>query len=296
MSKDMFTYDWNVVDYSANEEDWLEKPILKMTKSSVMSYEWCPKKYFYSYPLRLPQDRTDAMLKGTVIHDAYENFFHKFDVEKAEQLDKSELTSYAMGLFPIDEWGGDQYWTSAQFEAKRFLDCKDNGTLDDFLPVGNEVKLDALFMIARNQNPKFPLQRDYYVHLQGIIDRLFVDEGGLLPMELKTGSWKDYKTTGMRKESAFYKLLIEHCDDQLLIDAGIDPNMKVTKWGWWYPESNYIYVEPVKQTSTTSLLKLMAKVIWSYEQANFPAKYFYKTCSFCSFLGICDAAQEQSFW
>jgi ATP-dependent helicase/DNAse subunit B len=183
MSKDMFTYDWNVVDYSANEEDWLEKPILKMTKSSVMSYEWCPKKYFYSYPLRLPQDRTDAMLKGTVIHDAYENFFHKFDVEKAEQLDKSELTSYAMGLFPIDEWGGDQYWTSAQFEAKRFLDCKDNGTLDDFLPVGNEVKLDALFMIARNQNPKFPLQRDYYVHLQGIIDRLFVDEGGLIPMD-----------------------------------------------------------------------------------------------------------------
>ena len=293
---DIFTYDWSPENYSVNEEDWKDFPILKMTKSSVMSYDWCPKKYFYSYPLRLPQDKTDAMTKGIVIHNAYEDFYKAFDVEKAMDLSKAELTTYAMGLFPIDEWGGEQYWTSANFEAKRFDEMRESGTIDDFLPVGNEVQLDALYMIARNQNPKFPLTRDYYVHLQGIIDRLFVEDGGLLPMELKTGGWKDYKTTGMRKESAFYKLLIEHADDEQLISQGIDPEMKVTQWGWWYPESNYIYAEKVKQTSTTSLLKLMAKVIWSYEQANFPAKYYYKTCTYCSFFGICDDAQNQSFW
>ena len=293
---EVFTYDWNADEYSADEKDWKEKPILKMTKSSVMSYDWCPKKYFYSYPLRLPQDRTDAMTKGIVIHNSYEEFFHKFDVEKADTLTKAELVSYSMGLFPVDEWGGEQYWTSANFEAKRFLNLKEEGELENFLPVGNEVKLDALFMIARNTNKKFPLTRDYYVHLQGIIDRLFVEDDGLLPMELKTGPWKDYKTTGMRKESAFYKLLIEHAEDEQLISQGIDPEMKVTQWGWWYPESNYMYVEKVKQSSTTALLNLMAKVIWSYEQSNFPAKYFYKTCSFCSFFGICEDAQTQSFW
>ena len=291
-----FTYDWNPENYTEDEANWDIHPILKMTKSSVMSYDWCPKKYFYSYPLRLPQDTTDAMTKGTVIHNAYENFFDIYDVEKASTLTKSDLVTYNMGLFPVDEWGGEQYWTSANFEAKRFLDLKQEDKLENFLPVGNEVRLDAKFMIARNQNPKFPLTRDYIVHLQGIIDRLFVEDGGLLPMELKTGGWKDYKTTGMRKESAFYKLLIEHCDDQLLIDAGIDPEMKVTNWGWWYPESNYIYVEPVKQTSTSALLKLMAKVIWSYEQSNFAGKYFYKTCAHCSYFGICDDAQNQSFW
>ena len=37
------------------------------------------------------------------------------------------------------------------------------------------------------------------------------------------------------------------------------------------------------------------KVLWSYEQANFPAKYYYKTCSHCSYFGICDGAQQDSW-
>ena len=42
-SMDEYTYDWN--------PDWAEdpsQPILKITKSSLGSHDWCPKKYGFS--------------------------------------------------------------------------------------------------------------------------------------------------------------------------------------------------------------------------------------------------------
>ena len=59
-----FTYDWLVENY-----DDPSKPILKITKSSLGSYDWCPKKYDFSYIQRLPQDQTEAMRKGTILHN-----------------------------------------------------------------------------------------------------------------------------------------------------------------------------------------------------------------------------------
>ena len=45
----------------------------------------------------------------------------------------------------------------------------------------------------------------------------------------------------------------------------------------------------------TSVMNNIAKLIWSYENSHFPAKFFYKTCSHCSFFGICDAAQTDTW-
>ena len=40
-----FTYQWN----AKWKEDDISKPILKLTKSSLGSYDWCPKKYQFNY-------------------------------------------------------------------------------------------------------------------------------------------------------------------------------------------------------------------------------------------------------
>ena len=57
-----FTYDWKPENYTDPS-----KPILKITKSSLGTFQWCFKKYDFNYIQRLPQDQTDAMLKGTII-------------------------------------------------------------------------------------------------------------------------------------------------------------------------------------------------------------------------------------
>ena len=95
-----------------------------------------------------------------------------------------------------------------------FEEAKEEGTLEDFLPVINEILLDAEITIAADTHPDYPLTRDYKVHLQGIIDRMFKDGDIYVPLELKTGAWKDWKKTMMRKEMAFYKILFENTPDE----------------------------------------------------------------------------------
>ena len=88
-----YTYQWNVED---------DEPTLKITKSSFGSFQWCPRKYEFSYIERLPQDTTEAMIKGTAVHNSREDFFDVFDVKKAENMSNDELVDYNMGLHPID--------------------------------------------------------------------------------------------------------------------------------------------------------------------------------------------------
>lgn len=284
-----FTYQWQPENYDNQDE-----PVLKITKSSFGSYQWCPKKYQFNYIEKLPQDTSEAMLKGSIIHNSREAFFNSFDIKKAETLSHAELVNYCMSLYPIDD-NTDMYETMSIFEANRFFEAKEELTLEDFLPVGNEVLLDAEITIGQYDNDKYPLRRDYVIHLQGIIDRLFYEEGSYIPLELKTGAWKDYKSTSMRKEMAFYQLLYENTPEKILQEKGLNQDIPITHWGWYYPASNYIHIEPIKKGSMTAVMKGIAQIIASYEESLFPTKYFARTCASCSYYGICDAVNSESW-
>tara|TARA_R100000152_G_C6772707_1_gene199724 strand:- start:75 stop:950 length:876 start_codon:yes stop_codon:yes gene_type:complete len=287
---DEYTYQWNPENYG--EED---APILKISKSSLGSYQWCPKRYEFQYKEKLPIETTEVMIKGTIIHNARESFFNAFDIKKAEGLSHSELVNYCMSLHPIDDYT-EMYEAMSIFEANRFMEAVSENTTDEFLPVINEIMLDAKITIRKDENPKFELSQDYTVHLQGIIDRMFQEGDKYIPMEFKTGGWKDWKKTMMRKEMAFYKILFEHTPDEELINMGLNPDIPISHWGWYYPAANYIYLEEVKKSSITAVKKGIAEMIHSYETGIFPTKYFAKTCSNCSFFGICDAANTESWF
>ena len=273
-----YTYQWNPEGYTHRGKE----PILKITKSSFGTFQWCPKKYEFSYVQRLPQDQTEAMRKGTIVHNAREDFFKSFDIKKADNYSHNELVAYCMSLYPLDDYV-ELYENMAILDANRFMEAKED-TVENYLPVVNEVLLDAEINVG-----------EYTVHLQGIIDRMFLEGESHIPMELKTGPWKDYKTTMMRKEMAFYKLLFDNCPNEILEEHNVDPDIPITHWGWYYPQSHYITVEPVKPRSETAVMKGIEKLIEAYEQGVFPTKFFHKTCSHCSFYGICDAANTESW-
>jgi len=284
-----FTYKWLPENY-----DDPSKPILKITKSSLGSYDWCPKKYDFSYIQRLPQDQTEAMRKGTVLHNHREAFFNEFDVKKAESMNNTEVLEYATSLMPVDDYY-DVSLTVAAFEAQRFIESRSEEKTEEYLPIVNEGKFDAEITIPADFSKKYPLSRDYVIHIQGIIDRIFIEDGKLIPFEYKTGAWKDYKTSMMRKEMAFYQLLIENAPDEVLEKCGLNRDMTVSHWGWYYPVSNYVFVEKAKTRSMTSVKDSIAKLILAYENKEFPTKFFYKTCSHCSYFGLCDAANMETW-
>ena len=292
-----FTYDWNWENF-----DDPSKPILKISKSSLGSFNWCPTKYTFSYIQRLPQDQTEAMLKGTILHNSREDFFNEFDLKKAEGMNNSEVLEYCTSLMPVDDYF-DISLTVASFEAQRYIEARAEGKIEEYLPIVNEGIFDSEIVIpvgpykggAWNNYEEFTLNRPYTVRLQGIIDRIFIEGDNLIPFEYKTGGWKDYKTTMMRKEMAFYTLLFDNCPNEILEEHGVDPNIPITHWGWYYPASNYVTVETVKPRSETSVIKGIEKLIEAYEEGIFPTKFFHKTCSYCSFYGICDAANTESW-
>ena len=210
-----YTYQWNASEYEDET-----KPVLKITKSSNGTFQWCPKKYQYNYIEKLPQDTSEAMYKGTVIHNSREDFFNTFDIKKAADMEYQELVDYSYSLYPIDDYT-DIYYSMAVFEADRFVQAMSDETSDTFLPVVNEAMLDAEITIRADEYTDVNLQRDYVVHLQGIIDRMFFEKDMYIPMELKTGPWKDYKVTSMRKEMAFYKLLFDNAPEDILEKTGL---------------------------------------------------------------------------
>ncbi len=86
-------------------------------------------------------------------------------------------------------------------EARRFM----TSAPDAFKPVGNELGVDAIVELDINGTK-------VKVHLNGFIDRLFMDnEGNYHVHELKTGMWKDKKTKyeSMAKEMAFYVYMLK---------------------------------------------------------------------------------------
>ena len=274
-----YTYKWNP------EED---VPILKITKSSLGSFQFCPINYKYGYLDDIKQKTSPAMLKGTIIHNAEEDFWKMVNVEEALEYkdEPMKLQKHFRSIYPEapeDDYE-DIYRAMTAYNTERFLECIEEETLDNFIPVGNEVKVNA----------SFTTEDGVTVHLQGIIDRIFYEDGGYIPMELKTGAWKDTKKTNMRKEMAFYKMLFENADPDSIREAGLDPDIPITHWGWYFPASNYIYAEEVKSRSTTAVLNSMDKLINAYNENEFPAAYYYKKCVHCGHYDHCEAASGGS--
>ena len=297
-SMDEYTYDWQPENY-----DDPSKPILKITKSSLGTMKWCPKKYEFNYIDRRPQDQTEAMRKGTVLHNSREEFFNVFDLKKAESMTNDEVLEYCTGLMPVDDYF-DISLTVASFEAQRYIEARTENKTHEYLPIVNEGKFDAEITIPRGPHKgdaslnyeEFTLQRDYKIHIQGIIDRIFIEDDGLIPFEFKTGGWKDNKSSEMRQEMAFYQLLIENSPPEVLEKNGLTPDMKVTHWGWYYPAANYVFAEKITKRAMTSVMARIVRLIYAYEKSNFAEKFYAPMCSqWCSYYGICPAAQESSW-
>ena len=103
--------------------------------------------------------------------------------------------------------------------------------------------------------------------------------------ELKTGKWKDAKTTEMRKEMAFYKYLIEQCDMEYRAELGLD--RPITHWGWRYSSADYWHTEACKKVSERAMMKRVKSLVKMYLDNHFPPTKDDFKCSYCSIIELC---------
>ena len=194
--------------------------ILRMSKSSVGGFSFCNQQYFIKYGLGVKEPENEAMIRGSNVHDATEDFYNDLEIDDAIALKKhgyDRILKHFRSFIPNSnpERGefklGEQDHLDKLFiaEAKRFMVSDPK----HFKPIGNEISLNAVVEIEGQK-----------IHLTGIVDRLFMDEEGAIHIhELKTGAWKDKKMKweSMRKEMAFYVYLLTICDHPQYILLGV---------------------------------------------------------------------------
>ena len=191
--------------------------ILRISKSSLNTFQFCEQQYFIKYILGVKEAENDDMRRGTNVHDAVEDFYDNLNIPLAlkslEDFGPNGVAQMFFTYIPLaskeKEWGGVvtpsyEFQLGEQKHLERFMIAEANRFVSSdplfFKPVINEDSLDAV--IDLEVDGKVVL-----VHITGIIDRGFQDkEGNIHLHELKTGLWKhtDFKKEGMQKEMALY--------------------------------------------------------------------------------------------
>jgi CRISPR/Cas system-associated exonuclease Cas4 (RecB family) len=148
------------------------RPLIKISASSVKTFEQCPKKYSFTYIERMPRKQWEHFDLGNVCHLTLENF-HRSYMESAvpkEQLSKLMLTSFTDALADFPK-------LSSDLRKEAFKLCKDY--LSNVVATGmpNVVGVEAPFEFELGEG----------VIIRGFIDRIdFVDNKYRIV---------DYKTT-----------------------------------------------------------------------------------------------------
>jgi 8-oxo-dGTP pyrophosphatase MutT (NUDIX family) len=284
-------YDWNPNDH--------DDSILRITKSSLGTFNWCKMQYWLQYFAGLRGETVYYHTRGLNVHDAVEYFWdnivpQEVDIRKAlDSGNREQARAIMHDIIPHPpepyEYGEEEQirqWVDWQFERFEYTDGY------DWIPVDVEANIHATRIVEVDDTP-IP------VHLRGYIDTIFLNDtgDGYALMELKTGKWKSRsKTTAMRKEMQFYRMMLEHSPHH--------EYLPITHWGWEFPggnieggEGTHIFYEPVKKARLipSSVEKSIERLVRAHVENDFPTPtakevrlgYSGSKCDYCAFVEQC---------
>ena len=262
--------------YNPIEAERLGVP-LRVSKSSFMGYLWCPRQWWWNNielaDIRTPP--TDAMLRGTDVHDALDSMYDKWDGDV-------ELRP----LFPSST-AETAYDVMVELENQRM----DSWGVDSFAPVEHEVLHQVYYE---------PLNIMMVGKFDGVLRH---PEGGLCLLELKTGGLASRKLSKTRQELCFYELMcrlmdwepVTHfafmapdCDNADLVQGlmGQKRNKKELFLG---DERGISIIEKVAGRSLKAFEKSLTKVIDGIRSHDWSMSWNDYTCpQYCEFHMACE--------
>lgn len=302
MERDDYPFEDLLESYAKSTYAWTsadEDKILRITKSSLGTFNWCPKQYFFQNILKLKTEEKDHHVRGKNVHDVTQFFFNEIfesidDIlEKIEEgntdaaRDKThQVISRPPEPYVFGEPEQIQRWVDWQFD--RLVLTKGEG----WHPVGNESEIHGTRVVEVETDDGETVSVP--IHMKGFIDRIFEDgNGGFALMELKTGKWKKRKNSDMRAEMQFYKQMLEHSPHEEFLP--------ITHWGWEFPGGDinegdgphwdYESVTANRWTKNTPTVveRRLKKLVKAHLDEDFPAERTDWKCPWCDFIDICPA-------
>jgi|TARA_R100001463_G_scaffold45773_1_gene94205 CRISPR/Cas system-associated exonuclease Cas4 (RecB family) len=259
------TYAWN----PNTDQD----KILRVTKSSIGTYNWCPEQYYIEKFKGVRGEEQPHHVRGKNVHDMVEwfwdNFTLKDDVLALIKEGKEEEAKEVMYNFIPSP--PEPYQYGEEFQIRQWVDWQFYRLMHtegvEWEPVAVEANIQATRFVEVD-GEHIP------IHMNGFIDSIFSDDMGFALMELKSGKYKaKSKVPSMRKEMAFYKMMLEHSPHQEFLP--------ITNWGWEFPggdinggEGAAIYYEDAKKGgkyAMRSVEKSLVKLIRAHMDMDFPS-------------------------
>tara|TARA_R100000406_G_scaffold96169_1_gene92990 strand:- start:298 stop:1323 length:1026 start_codon:yes stop_codon:yes gene_type:complete len=214
------TYAWN-----PNLQDG---SILRVTKSSMGTFSWCPQQYYLEKFKGLRGESRYYHTRGLNIHDMMEWFWENISKEQEQavlNLAESDIEAGRTLLHSYIPQPPEPYEYGEEEQIRQWVDWQYNRLIitqgKKWRPAGVEANIHANRYVVVDDTP-------VKVHLSGFIDTLFPSESdGYALMELKSGKYNKSKPTSMRKEMAFYKMMLDHSPHH--------EYLPITHWGWEFP-------------------------------------------------------------
>jgi len=263
---------------SYNPDDISETTYLKISKSSFVLYNMCPRKYWWNY-IALPDVRppaSEAMLRGSAIHKAMEPLIIAPTDPKMIKLgDKSAIKQG----FGADIGYGVMKELLADLESK----------------IGKWEMLQAEIKITIHDERKG-------VYLVGAMDGLLrAENGDIILVELKTGNFNDGKLSRTRRELAFYTYMLEHTEyprpTHFLYIAPDATNEKMLNKlsgqkkktvGFGLVQGMYV-LEPISLRTINSFMKVYDRTVDLLKEQKFPFKWNDYFCTqYCDYVVQCE--------
>lgn len=259
---------------------------IRISKSTLDTYSnWCAQQMWLDKVIPSGDKIEDYLIIGSNVHDRTEHFYNNgwakpevIDeaISEAKKGNYKSARKLLRDLFPdaegdyVDREQTYQDWILDN-DIQRLKHCKDH---TDFLPVGNELDLDAVIEVDVDGTT-------YEVHLRGIIDRIFkAGDDGVALMELKTGKWHPNNKSKMKGEMSYYAYVLE--ESGAAADLG-----PVTHYGWRYPKADHWDYMEAKKVSVTAMKKRLHKLVRAYVEHDFPTTKDEFKCGYCDFMPFC---------
>jgi hypothetical protein len=288
------TYAWNPLEDATK--------ILRVTKSSLGTFAWCPQQYYLEKFKGLRSEQRYYHDRGLNVHDMVEYFWANFDkTDEAlkliadERYDEAKQLLYdtiPMPTTPYSYGEEDQIeqWLDWQFERL----IQTNGKY--WKPAKVEANIQATRFVMIDNTP-------VPIHMNGYIDTIFRhDDDSYALMELKTGKWKKNKMSNMRQEMGFYRMMLENSNHHEFLP--------ITHWGWEFPggnieggENTKIHYEKANSSTMKSVEKNLERLVKAHIDMDFaPNPWLGKSkpevpleeqtlkCNWCDYKADC------SFW
>jgi CRISPR/Cas system-associated exonuclease Cas4 (RecB family) len=197
--------------------------------SSVNTYFQCPRKYYYSYKLKLPRTDSIATITGKSVHDALEKFFVLGSLGMTQENYVSEFQHRLMSQF-------NDIWAKAIPSLLKLNINKDTitkhyndtmGMLRNFAghvinQINAEMKKGKTFQKAFSHvKPQTEIHLTSDTHMvQGYVDALHEKDDFIKVVDYKT-SKRDHMSEDYRRQLAIYALLYHENFNKLPNKVGL---------------------------------------------------------------------------